>query len=78
MKTGGLSGRSVKLLPLIRVRDDEVEPVTDRCIFRPGDRVYYAWTYREGAGAGEWLTRHGWQPAVDQEGAVEEDPPPEG
>ena len=70
-QTGGLSGRSVKLLPLIRIRGDVVTPVTDRCIFRPGDRVYYAWTYREGAGAGEWLARHGWRPAV--EGRTEEE-----
>ncbi len=70
--SGKLSGRSVRLLPLVHVRGDRVVPVTDRCLFQPGDRVYYAWTYREGEAAGDWLVSRGWRPAVEE--PVEEEP----
>lgn len=56
----------MRLLPLVHVRGDRVAPVTDRCLFQPGDRVYYAWTYREGEAAGEWLASRGWRPAVEE------------
>lgn len=54
------------ILPLVLVREDAVEPVTDRREFLPGDLVYFAWPYESGADAGPWLSTRGWEPVMDE------------
>lgn len=72
-QSGDRSSRSVRLLPLVRSRGGTAGPVTDRCIFRPGDVVYYAYRYRDAAEIGRWLVEHGWRPAVQDETSSDED-----
>lgn len=65
---GGLSSKSgFNLLPMVLVREDRVEPVDHRTRPEVGDHVYFAWPYREGERAGEWLADNGWRPAVGPE-----------
>lgn len=55
----------IDLLPLLLFRNERAEPVTDRLEFRPGDEVYFAWSYAAGAGAGRWLSDLGWKPVSE-------------
>lgn len=60
--TGAIESES--LLPLVVVRDDRGEPVTDRHGLAAGDVVFFAWPYLEGDRAGRWLERTGWTPVA--------------
>lgn len=52
----------VELLPLVMIRDQRAEPVTDRIEFQAGDEVYFVWPYAAGGRAGQWLSGRGWEP----------------
>ncbi|MDP2498514.1 MAG: cation:proton antiporter [Candidatus Palauibacterales bacterium] len=73
----GLASQSrVQLLPMVLVRDGQASPVENRVEFEPGDQVYFAWPYRGGERAGQWLADNGWRPVAelveDEEGEESE------